>query len=269
MSDVFIGYAREDRDKAERVAAALASRDITVFWDKLIPGGEDYTEVLEEEVAKAKCVAVLWSRNSIKKTFVREEAGRAVKNETYLPVLLEEVQLPMGFGATQWENLSAWDGDSSHPACVELISRISKMVEAPRPPIAVPKPLPGQHITDEHIVLVHSSKRRDDQDEKHGARMYQIYVIVFCHESVLEQIEQVEYFLDPSYPKNYYVETDRGKNFRLKELANGYSVVRAKVRISGQRRKVELSRFINLTRDATDLSRFFGGWRDDESGADK
>jgi hypothetical protein len=140
------------------------------------------------------------------------------------------------------------------------------MVDKPSPPVAVPQPRPGQLITDEHLVLIHSSQRRPEYDEQHKAQMYLIYVIVYGHRDVLNCVEQVEYFLDPSYPTHYYCEKDRSKNFRLKELANGYSVIHAKVKIKGQEKKVELSRFINLTWHKTDLSKFFGGWHGNSIG---
>jgi hypothetical protein len=77
--------------------------------------------------------------------------------------------------------------------------------------------------------------------------MYQIRVGVFGHPNALDRVETVRYLLDPSYPKAVYEIAESSPYFQLKELANGYSVIRAEVRVKGQAELVRLSRFINLT----------------------
>jgi hypothetical protein len=63
---------------------------------------------------------------------------------------------------------------------------------------------------------------------------------------VLDRVESVTYHLDPAYPDPVRTVHDRGTGFKLKELANGTSIVTAEVRIRGQASPIWLNRFIDL-----------------------
>jgi hypothetical protein len=59
MSDIFISYASEDRSRAAAVAKALEAKGWSVWWDRNIPTGKRFHEVIEEEIGKARCMVVL------------------------------------------------------------------------------------------------------------------------------------------------------------------------------------------------------------------
>ena|SRR5215207_228910 len=103
-------------------------------------------------------------------------------------------------------------------------------------------------ITDDHLALIHRSWRVPHRDaEFRGQKMYQIHVILFGEKAALDQVEYVSYILDPAYPRPRQYGGPRKTNFELKELANGYSLIRAEVKIKDQEKAVLLSRFIDLT----------------------
>jgi hypothetical protein len=109
-------------------------------------------------------------------------------------------------------------------------------------------PASDGYVTDDHVSLIHRSWRVSNRDQEFGnQKMYQIHVILFGERQSLDRVEYVLYRLDPAYPIPVRSGGSREKNFELKELANGYSLIRADVKIKGQDELIYLSRFIDLT----------------------
>ena len=115
MSDVFVSYAREDKEPARTVADALAHQGFSIWFDEKTTPGKAWDEVIGRELDNARCVVVLWSEASIKSRWVKEEAGRAADRNCLVPVLIETVTPPFGFRSIQAADLSEWHGDAAAP----------------------------------------------------------------------------------------------------------------------------------------------------------
>jgi len=100
MSDIFVSYKAEDRRRVEPLVRALEADGFTVWWDAQIAGGAEWREDIQAHLDSARCVLVVWSRRSVGRAgrFVREEASRAQRLGTYLPVRIDRVEPPLGFG---------------------------------------------------------------------------------------------------------------------------------------------------------------------------
>lgn len=131
MADVFISYASEDRDRAGVLAAALAERGWTVWWDRKIVPGSSFDMVIEREISSARCVIVLWSRRSVASEWVRNEASVAKRREVLVPVGLEPVEQPLEFQRRQMVDLTDWDGNRSDDRFVSLCQAIEPLVGKP------------------------------------------------------------------------------------------------------------------------------------------
>ena len=122
--DVFVSYAREDRPLAEQLAQALSASGLQVWWDRDLAAGSEFTAVIEAQLMGAAVVMVLWSADSVRSTFVRDESSRAVKTGKLLPVRIEDVELPLGFGQLHTLDLLDWDGDASDEAFQNLLFEV-------------------------------------------------------------------------------------------------------------------------------------------------
>ena len=120
MADIFISYASEDRARVRPIAEALMTRGFNVWWDRSLAAGQDYTAIIERELKNAKAVIVVWTQSSASSTFVRDEAGRARDDGRLVPVMLDKVDIPLGFGAFQAEDFSRWNGGSNAPQVLLL-----------------------------------------------------------------------------------------------------------------------------------------------------
>ena len=149
MADVFISYASEDREKARKLAGVLESRGYSVWWDRKIIAGQTYDQVIERELEAAGAAVVLWSKSSVDSEWVKNEAAVAAERGVLVPVLIENVKLPLEFRRRQTVDLAGWKGDETHGGLSSLQEGISAAVAgaasgrsiAPQPP-APPKPSP-------------------------------------------------------------------------------------------------------------------------------
>jgi formylglycine-generating enzyme required for sulfatase activity len=131
LSDVFISYAKEDVERARAIAGVLADRGWSVWWDRKIPIGKTFDEVIEAALANARCVVVLWTRTSVGSSWVKVEADEGRKRGVLVPLLLDPVPLPLAFRYVQFADLTAWDGRTVTPELEEVIAAIASYVGAP------------------------------------------------------------------------------------------------------------------------------------------
>ncbi len=133
MPDLFISYAREDRDTALALAQALQRRGIDVWWDRELTGGGDFAAEIERNLRAAPVAVVLWSAASVLSDFVRDESSRARDLQKLVPVRISPVELPLGFGTLHTLDLLNWDGDPNDEACLTLITQIRQRLERAGP----------------------------------------------------------------------------------------------------------------------------------------
>src|SRR5215467_5811332 len=151
MVDIFLSYAKEDREVARRIAALLGNAGWVVWWDRRIPAGRTWRSVLEEALRDMRCMVVLWSAHSIESDWVRDEADEARVRKKLIPVLIEAVNPPVGFRNIQAADLSEWNGSSNASGVQQLLSDLESMIG--KPARKAPKPIreaqrPGESIAE-------------------------------------------------------------------------------------------------------------------------
>ncbi len=136
MTDVFISYAREDRDRASKLATALTGMGWSVWWDRKIITGQAFDEAIEHELETAKSVVVLWSSHSVASEWVKNEAAVASERGVLVPAMIENVKLPLEFRRKQTADLTGWNGDSSHSGfqalCEGVASVLGTLLQEPK-----------------------------------------------------------------------------------------------------------------------------------------
>src|SRR5512132_2538188 len=135
MGAVFISYAKEDAATAKVLADALQKAGFAPWWDRHIPPGKTWDDVIGRAIEAASCVIVLWSEFSVRSRWVREEAERAAARGCLIPALVERVDPPFGFGRIQAADLSAWHGDEHDPQFIDLVQAVSDLVGTSKEPL--------------------------------------------------------------------------------------------------------------------------------------
>lgn len=110
MSEVFVSYKREDEARVSALVAALERHGLACWWDRGLVAGENWRARLKEELDQAGAVLVVWSTISAGShgMFVQGDASHAQRRGKLVPVLLDKVTPPLGFGEVQAIDLSHW-----------------------------------------------------------------------------------------------------------------------------------------------------------------
>lgn len=133
MSDIFISYAGDDRQRVAVLAKALESAGYSVWWDRSIPTGVTFGAYIDQHLSEARCVIVAWSETSITSHWVTTEAGEARQRGILIPVLIDDVDPPLGFGLVQAAKLMDWKGDSHHPEWRRVLGTIALLITSTDP----------------------------------------------------------------------------------------------------------------------------------------
>jgi serine/threonine-protein kinase len=129
MADVFISYKAEDRRRVQPLVQALQADGYSVWWDEHIGTGDEWRQTIEKQLDSAKCVIVVWSKRSAGPDghFVRDEASRAQRRHVYVPVILDAVSPPLGFGESQATSLKGWNGDRRDPRYETVLGAVRRI----------------------------------------------------------------------------------------------------------------------------------------------
>jgi TolB-like protein/tetratricopeptide (TPR) repeat protein len=143
MGDIFISYKAEDRTRVKPLVDALTAEGLSVWWDVHIQGGAAWRHTIQAELDAALCVVVVWSEGSVgpKGAFVQDEATHADRRGVYLPVAIDPVAPPLGFGQQQVLSLVGWRGDRRAAVFVDVLAAARAVISGgprPRPTATTP-----------------------------------------------------------------------------------------------------------------------------------
>jgi TIR domain len=110
---IFLAYDHDDATAVSKVRDSLRRAGIQVWWDQSIREG-DVVDAVEQAIGQSACVVPIWTSNSRKSTWVRDEVR--VAQELGRPLCaarLERVSPPVGYGQSKLYDLYPWNGQST------------------------------------------------------------------------------------------------------------------------------------------------------------
>ncbi len=156
MADIFISYASEDGGRVKPLAKALMEQGWSVWWDHTITPGKTWRDVIGTALDDARCIVVLWSKQSIDSHWVITEADFGLRKRILIPALLELVEPPLGFGHVQSADLTEWKAETDNPEFAILLDAISE--------IAGPSPLRVKETKEKRVE--EERRLKEDQERK-------------------------------------------------------------------------------------------------------
>ena len=150
MADVFVSYARADRSRVEPLVHALESQGYSVWWDPEIAAGQEFDELIAQELQSAGCVLAVWTETSVASRWVRGEARDAADRGLLVPVRFGRVQLPIDVRAIHTTDLDDWNEDRDCAAFRTVAKSIDALLNKPA---ATAKPQPSRRTKPAICVL--------------------------------------------------------------------------------------------------------------------
>ena len=129
MADIFICYSRKDKTIAAKLVKIFKDRGWSVFIDVTIQPGQRFDQVIKHELQQARAAVALWSAHSVDSDYVLDEASEAKRLGILVPVRIEDVERPYGFGRIQTADLLDWHGSLDHNGlCEHLLPALEKLL---------------------------------------------------------------------------------------------------------------------------------------------
>ena len=159
MTDVFICYSREDRDRVRPIAEGLQAEGWDVWWDPAAAlQGE--TDTVDRQLGSAGAVLVIWSAASRASEYVRSEAATGLYKNKLIQVRIDSAHPPRPFDQVEVLDLGAWSGDRDDASWRRVVGAARLFAGAPgserpqvmrraargAPPPAEPSDIPNDYL---------------------------------------------------------------------------------------------------------------------------
>lgn len=131
MVDVFVSYARKDARRVEPLVELLEARGLDVWWDRDLKPGSRYETQIEAVIDAASCVLIALTEHAAQSDWMRAEAAAAQERDKVIPVLLDDVSLPLSLRAFQVADLRSWP-DACNDEADKLVRALTARVQ-PQP----------------------------------------------------------------------------------------------------------------------------------------
>ena len=135
MANIFLSYDHDDASRAAPIVTAFKKAGHEVWWDRQIHGGAQYNSEIENAVAIADAVVVLWSERSVQSPWVRDEAAEGRDSGKLVPASLDGTKPPMGFRQFQTIDLSRAKGRRRAAKLDEILAAVERVSEAQAVPV--------------------------------------------------------------------------------------------------------------------------------------
>lgn len=132
MARLFLSYSRKDEARAQRFMQWLEREGHDVWRDDDdIGGGASFSAEIEKALNESDAVVVLWSAESVKSAWVRDEAAFGRDAGKLIPISIDGTTPPLGFRQFQSIDLSKWKGHREPPNGERVRSAIARIADLP------------------------------------------------------------------------------------------------------------------------------------------
>lgn len=129
MSDVFISYKQDERERMRPIAEGLRALGVDVWFDERLQPDRSFTEEIHHVMTACKAQIVCWSPLAIASEWVRGEAEVARQRGVLVAVIIEPCTLLPPFNMHHAESLVGWTGDPKHSGWRKLCDVVGRKLD--------------------------------------------------------------------------------------------------------------------------------------------
>jgi peptidoglycan hydrolase-like protein with peptidoglycan-binding domain len=122
-TDIYIAYAREDRERIRPIAEMLQFEGWDVWWDPSEPT-LDSSAALDQKLGSAGAILVVWSGYSRGSEHVRSEAATGLYKNKLIQARIDTASPPRPFDQVEVVNLAGWRGEREDPEWRRVVASI-------------------------------------------------------------------------------------------------------------------------------------------------
>ena len=148
MTDIFLSYAKLDLERVRPLVERLEEHGWSVWWDREIPPGQTWPQLIAHGLAVTKVMIVVWSEASVKSKWVEIEATKGEERGAFIPVAIDPVEVPLQFSLIQAADLTAWDPSEDNQQLQKVIQELERILGVPTSiaePVVEQKEMPTEH----------------------------------------------------------------------------------------------------------------------------
>jgi hypothetical protein len=125
---IFLSYARADEGRLHIIVDNLDIAGFAVFVDRQMPVGRQWEVMLDERIAAAHCLLVVWSAASVASGQVAREVELAHRlGKTVVPVRIDKVVPPERFADQNVGDLHGWHGHDRDPEWAKVVALVEEI----------------------------------------------------------------------------------------------------------------------------------------------
>lgn len=123
MTDVYISYAREDRESVRRLSEMLRFEGWDVWMDPTEPLSTN-TAALDMKLGSAGAILVVWSGYSRGSEHVRSEAATGLYKNKLIQMRIDSAAPPRPFDQVEVIDMGRWSGERDDPNWRRIVSAV-------------------------------------------------------------------------------------------------------------------------------------------------
>ena len=157
MTDLFVSYSREDRERVKPLVSWLEQSGFSVWWDTRIEPGSAFDDTIDLQLSGCSAVLVIWSEHSVNSNWVQAEAAEGLDRGILVPIRIDDVRAPLPFRRIQGAELVGFPERHDEQVFEQLHDVLQRLVDKHVPAAHRPNPAPrGPHRAHGHGLLVRS-----------------------------------------------------------------------------------------------------------------